>query len=381
MKGLLCLVTIPLFHAVFLLAISCTGSGGSGANALSTVGKICSLGCVASMAVAAGPAGAGAGVAPDFVWWVICQGKKAFTRGRARGRDGINCPKTDGIDAEFVTAQLEASDSSILAESPPMFSEQASSGKVLGLALVHYRDGWQDYLEELSPEARWMAHHWGGHLPAQHRFEVVEVAQQVQTQDPQAMGYGLGLPHHNIHCLTPQCRDRLLASPVWGPFGNVATVLQRWEARVPALVGQNRSTAVQLPHPVAPLLTAGWWEELCFDCRMKCGADSNCFHLWRTMEVSEGAPMPIRRPEIVDPSRPLHDTELFQRSMFQSIGSQLQRWSGIILAGVQQAGEDHADPGVVVLEGGWALISYQRQLFEGDTQRRIIRLQSPFQKC
>ena len=93
------------------------------------------------MAAAAGPAGAGAGVAPDFVWWVICQGKLASTRGRARGRNDINCPKTDGIDAEFVTAQIEASDST-----HPAWNTEWGPGFAEVLQFLHGADTSADLL-------------------------------------------------------------------------------------------------------------------------------------------------------------------------------------------------------------------------------------------
>ena len=107
-----------------------------------------------------------------------------------------------------------------------------------------------------------MSNFCGGHLPAMKFFRVLEAEALETPLDYNAAGYGLEHANNAIHCITPQCEERLLNAPLQDQRkATTMEWIQGFHVDYGVTCGTT-SSVMQLPLQISPLVVAGIWNDI-----------------------------------------------------------------------------------------------------------------------
>ena len=155
-----------------------------------------------------------------------------------------------------------------------------------------------------------------------------------------------------MFAVTPDSRDQLLASPLYGSESLASDFLTNWGVPAPASV----DTVLQLPYEIASLICVDLWKYLALDIRSRVANSSSMFASWTAMK---------RNPYLQDHLKPtrlehrLEDalevdsapsTNIFEQSMFLQMANSLRIWAETI---AQNSADVQGTEGQIALYVDW----------------------------
>ena len=214
----------------------------------------------------------------------------------------------------------------------PFFDIDQCSNRIIGVAKFEYMGPYLGVLSHIDQTLRCSSHYFGGDLAYNTHWCVVGGARLRVPAIIDAVGFGLQRPSNMMFAVTPNSRDQLLASPLYGSESLASDFLTNWGVPAPASV----DTVLQLPYEIASLICVDLWKYLALDIRSRVAKSSSMFGSWTAMK---------RNPYLQDHLKPtrlehrLEDalevdsapsTNIFEQSMFLQMANSLRTWADTI---------------------------------------------------
>ena len=234
----------------------------------------------------------------------------------------------------------------------PFFDIDLCSNRIIGVAKFEYMGPYLGVLSHMDRTLRCSSHYFGGDLAHNRHWRVVGGARLRVPAIIDAVGFGLQRPSNMMFAVTPDSRDQLLASPLYGSESLASDFLTNWGVPAPASV----DTVLQLPYEIASLICVDLWKYLALDIRSRVAKSSSMFGSWTAMK---------RNPYLQDHLKPtrlehrLEDalevdsapsTNIFEQSMFLQMANSLRTWAETI---AQNSANVQGTQGQIALYVDW----------------------------
>ena len=118
----------------------------------------------------------------------------------------------------------------------PFFDIDQCSNRIIGVAKFEYMGPYLGVLSHMDRTLRCSSHYFGGDLPHNRHWRVVDGARLRVPAIIDAVGFGLQRPSNMMFAVTPDSRDQLLASPLYGSESLANDFLTNWGVPAPASV-------------------------------------------------------------------------------------------------------------------------------------------------